>query len=50
MKDDQTKVACLNCKRKYYADNDDIPDDAEKGEAFYCKCAYGCGGGYAEMV
>ena len=50
MKDDQTKVMCLNCKRKYYANNEDIPDDAEKDEAFSSQCAYGCGGNYAEMV
>ena len=50
MKDNQTKVMCLSCKRKYYADNESIPDDAEEKEAFCSQCVYGCGGKYAEIV
>lgn len=50
MKDDQTKVVCMHCKRKYYADNESIPGDAEQSEAFYSQCAYGCGGKYAELA
>ena len=50
MKDDQTKVVCLHCGKKYYIDNEDVPSDAEKGEAFASQCTYGCDGKQAELA
>ena len=46
----QTKVACLECKRKYYVDSADVPDDAQKGEAFQSDCPHCDEGTYAELA
>ena len=50
MKDDQIKVVCLHCGKKYYINNEDIPSDAEKNEAFDSQCVYDCDGKYAEIA
>ena len=47
---DQTKVVCLECLRKYYANNADIPADVQKGDAFQSDCPHCDEGTYAELA
>ena len=36
----EIKVECMECKKRFYVEDSNVPDSAEKGEAFRNKCPF----------
>jgi len=45
-----TKVRCANCDRKFYVEDDTIPNDVQADEAFPSECPLCEAGHYAVLA
>ena len=47
---EQIKVKCLECDKKYFTDDSQVPENMGGDEAFKCECPYCNNGHYAELA